>query len=139
VTPAPIYLLDTNICIHIRRERPPGVLKRFEALAPGAAAISVVTYGELTYGVCKSGSPEDAASILEQLVTLIPVLPMDSAAAKAYGAIRHDLSRRGEIIGNNDLWIAAHAISLGLTLVTSNEGEFLRVRDLKVENWASER
>ena len=133
----PEYLLDTNICIYIRRERPQSVLERFQGLAPGSTAISVVTYGELAYGACKSGNAEQATSILQQLVTLVPVLPMDTAVVRAYGAIRHDLARRGETIGNNDLWIAAHAASLGLTLVTNNLREFRRVRDLKVENWVS--
>lgn len=135
--PDPVYLLDTNICIHIRRERPQEVLKRFESLTPGSTAISVVTYGELSYSACKSGNAEQASTILEQLVTLIPVLPLDAATARTYGKIRFDLSRRGEIIGNNDLWIAAHALSLGITLVTNNEREFQRIPNLKIENWVS--
>jgi tRNA(fMet)-specific endonuclease VapC len=131
------YLLDTNICIYIRRERPREVLQRFETLAPGSTAISVVTYGELFYGACRSPNPEQAVSVLGQLVSLIPVLRMDAAVAEAYGEIRNDLAQRGEIIGNNDLWIAAHALSRGIVLVTNNEREFQRVRGLKVENWVS--
>jgi len=131
----PRYLLDTNICIYIRRERPQAVLERFKTLAPGATAISVVTYGELIFGVHRSSNPDKAMVVLEELAALIPVLPMAVDVAKAYGVIRSDLAVRGELIGNNDLWIAAHARSLGLTLVTNNEREFQRVADLKLENW----
>jgi tRNA(fMet)-specific endonuclease VapC len=136
--PQPTYLLDTNICIYIRRERPADVLAKFQLLAPGSTAISVITYGELAYGVRKSGNPEQAWRVMEQLMSVIPPLPMTAEAAKIYGDIREDLSRSGEIIGNNDLWIAAHAVSLGLTLVTNNEREFSRVKNLRIENWAKE-
>jgi tRNA(fMet)-specific endonuclease VapC len=131
----PQYLLDTNICIYIRRERPQAVLDRFKVRPAGSTAISVITYGELVYGVQKSPDPRKAMLILEELTALIPVLPMAIDVAKTYGAIRSDLAVRGELIGNNDLWIAAHAKSLDLILVTNNEKEFQRVRSLKVENW----
>jgi len=74
-------------------------------------------------------------SVLQELTALIPVLPMAVEVAKAYGVIRSDLAARGELIGNNDLWIAAHAKSLGLTVVTNNESEFRRVNGLNIENW----
>ncbi|KLK90063.1 plasmid maintenance protein [Microvirga vignae] len=135
--PEPRYLLDTNICIYIRRERPKSVLERFKVLPPGSTAISVVTYGELVYGVRKSPEPHKAMLVLEELTALIPVLPMAIGVAKAYGTIRADLALRGQLIGNNDLWIAAHAKSLGLTVVTNNESEFRRVEGLTVENWTS--
>jgi tRNA(fMet)-specific endonuclease VapC len=108
----PQYLLDTNICIYIRRERPQTVLERFKVLPPGSTAISVITYGELVYGVQKSPDPHKAMMILEELTALIPVVPMAIDVAKTYGVIRSDLAARGELIGNNDLWIAAHAKSL---------------------------
>jgi tRNA(fMet)-specific endonuclease VapC len=98
-------------------------------------AISVVTYGELVYGVRKSLDPGKAMLILEELTALIPVVPMAVEVAKAYGAIRSDLAAQGELIGNNDLWIAAHAKSLGLTLVTNNESEFQRDDGLNIQNW----
>jgi tRNA(fMet)-specific endonuclease VapC len=132
----PRYLLDTNICIYIRRERPQTVLDRFKVLPPGSAVISVITYGELAYGVDKSSDRHNAILILEELTALIPVIPMAIEVARSYGAIRSDLAARGELIGNNDLWIAAHAKSLGLTLVTNNEREFQRVDGLTIENWA---
>ena len=132
----PRYLLDTNICIYIRRERPQAVLKRFKVLPPGATAISVITYGELVYGVRKSPDPHRAMMILEELIALIPVIPLAVDVAETYGAIRSDLAARGELIGNNDLWIAAHARSLKMILVTNNEKEFQRVSGLTIENWA---
>jgi tRNA(fMet)-specific endonuclease VapC len=133
----PRYMLDTNICIYIRQRRPPEVLKRFQSLHHGESVISVVTYGELRAGVEKSGAREQAIQILDELMTLIPVQALPAAAGIAYGAIRTALERRGDLIGNNDLWIAAHARVSDLTLVTNNEREFKRVPGLKIENWAS--
>jgi tRNA(fMet)-specific endonuclease VapC len=130
------YLLDTNICIYIRRERPQAVMERFKVLPPGSTAISVMTYGELAYGVRRSPDPHKAMMILEELTALIPVLPMAADAGETYGTIRSDLAARGELIGNNDLWIAAHAKSLEVILVTNNEREFQRVSGLTIENWA---
>jgi tRNA(fMet)-specific endonuclease VapC len=131
------YLLDTNICIYIRRKQPPKILARFERLEPGEVAISVVTYGELSYGTAKSAEPGRAMSGLERLVGLIPVLRLPEEAGKAYGALRAALARKGGLIGPNDLWIGAQAIDSGLILVTNNEREFRRVKDLKIENWAN--
>jgi tRNA(fMet)-specific endonuclease VapC len=129
------FLLDTNICIHIRRRRPPGVLARFEKLKPGQAVISAITYGELSYGVERSQFRQQATKQLIELTGLIPVMDIPLQAGQHYGAIRAALEAGGEMIGNNDLWIAAHAIAAGLTLVTSNEGEFRRVPGLKIQNW----
>jgi tRNA(fMet)-specific endonuclease VapC len=132
---APRYLLDTNTCIYIRRRRPPAVLARFDLLQPGDAALSVITFGELLYGAAKSQDHAGANKSLEELATLTPVLPLPLDAAYVYGEIRADLETKGEVIGNNDLWIAAHARVAGLTLVTNNEKEFRRVAGLKIENW----
>jgi tRNA(fMet)-specific endonuclease VapC len=130
------FMLDTNICIYIRRMRPAPVLERFRSLARGEAVISVVTYGELRYGAEKSVSRERALKMLDELVALVPVQPLSPAAGVAYGAIRLALERQGGIIGGNDLWIAAQAHAADLTLVTNNEGEFRRVPGLRIENWA---
>jgi tRNA(fMet)-specific endonuclease VapC len=130
------YLLDTNICIYIRRHRPPEVLTRFKRLKPGEAMLSVITYGELLYGAEKSQHRGQALQQLEELASLMPVMPLPLEAGHAYGAIRAALEARGEVIGNNDLWIAAHAKAAGLTLVTNNEREFRRVAGLKIQNWA---
>jgi tRNA(fMet)-specific endonuclease VapC len=132
----PRYLLDTNICIYIRQKRPEEVLRRFEKLRPGEAALSVITYGELLYGAAKSRQRLAALERLRELIHFLPALPLPETAADAYGRIRAELESKGEMIGNNDLWIAAHAVAAGLILVTNNEREFRRVRRLKVRNWA---
>ena len=132
----PRFLLDTNICIYIRRKKPEGVLRRFRGLKQGEAALSVITFGELMYGAEKSAQRAAALELLRGLAQVLPVLDLPDTAAEAYGRIRAELERAGQMIGNNDLWIAAHARAAGLTLVTNNEREFRRVRGLKVENWA---
>ena len=132
----PRYLLDTNICIYIRQKRPDEVLRRFRQLRPGEAVLSVITYGELRYGAAKSHRPVAALERLRELINLLPALSMPETAAEAYGTIRAKLEAKGEMIRNNDLWIAAHALASKLTLVTNNEREFQRVRGLKVQNWA---
>ena len=129
------YLLDTNICIYIQRHRPLEVLTRFEKLKPGDAAISVITWGELLYGADKSQQHKRALQLLEEFKTFVPVLPMPENAGKTYGAIRALLESKGTLIGNNDLWIAAHAKATALTIVTNNEREFQRIPGLKVKNW----
>ncbi len=130
------YLLDTNICIYIRWRRPPEVLVRFQRLTHGDAAISIITYGELAYGVEKSRLREQAVSQLAELAALLPVLDLPSSAAQHYGVMRARLEARGEMIGNNDLWIAAHAMAGDLTLVTNDEREFGRIEGLRIQNWA---
>jgi tRNA(fMet)-specific endonuclease VapC len=133
----PRFLLDTNICIYIRRKKPPEVLARFQRLKPGEAVLSVITYGELVYGVEKSESRKRAIAQLAELTNLMPVMELPLEAGQFYGAIRAVLEAKGQVIGNNDLWIAAHAKAAGLTLVTNNEQEFRRVEGLKTQNWVS--
>jgi tRNA(fMet)-specific endonuclease VapC len=132
----PRYLLDTNTIIYIRRNRPEIVRRAFRDLRAGEAVLSVITMGELVYGVTKSSRRAEAISQLRQITALLPVLPLHEETAQVYGAIRAELESRGQMIGNNDLWIAAHSIAAGLTVVTNNEKEFRRVPGLKIENWA---
>ena len=129
------YLLDTKICIYIHRQKPGEVFARFQKLKPGDAAISVITWGELLYGAGKSRQRNKALQLLEEFKSFAPVLPMPENAGKTYGAIRASLESKGTAIGNNDLWIAAHAKAAALTIVTNNEREFQRVPGLKVQNW----
>ena len=130
------YLLDTNICIYIQRQKPGEVLARFQKLKPGDAAISVITWGELLYSAEKSQQRKKALQLLEEFKTLVPVLPMPENAGKTYNIIRASLEAQGGIpIGKNDLWIAAHAKAAALTIVTNNEREFQRIPGLKVQNW----
>lgn len=131
------YLLDTNICIYVRRRRPELVFRHFSRMTPGEAAISVVTYGELLYGANRSAQREQSLETLSEFFRLIPALPLPEKAGEFYGFIRADLEVRGEVISADDLWIAAHALASGLTLVTNNEREFRRVRGLKVQNWGA--
>jgi tRNA(fMet)-specific endonuclease VapC len=135
VRPVARYVLDTNIFIYIRQARPPEVLRRFRGLEPGEAAISVVTYGEVLFGLESLPRPAAARQTLDELISLIPVLELPRAAGDAYGRIRKRVSSRGELIVGNDLWIASHAIAAGLTLVTNNAREFRRVPGLRIENW----
>jgi tRNA(fMet)-specific endonuclease VapC len=129
------YLLDTDTCIYLRQRRPESVIRRFAKLGIGEAAISVVTFGELSYGVEKNAQSGVSFERLAELTTLLLVLPLTVEAAKAYGVIRAELERSGRMIGSNDLWIAAHAKAEGLTLVTNNQNEFRRVSGLKLQNW----
>ena len=131
------YLLDTNICIYIAKHNPPAVRERFEQLTADALAMSVITLGELRHGAEKSKARDKALAVLEQLQSMIQVEPLTDAAAVHYGQIRSTLERAGKPIGNNDLWIAAHARAEGWVLVTNNESEFRRFKGLAVENWVS--
>jgi len=133
----PRFLLDTNICIYIRQQRSPELLRHFEKLRPGEAALSVITFGELWYGAEKSAQRAAALERLRELAQLLPVLPLPEATADAYGKTRAELESKGLMIGNNDLWIASHAVAAGMVLVTNSEREFRRVRGLKIENWAA--
>ena len=130
------FLLDTNICIYIRRRRPLAVLERFRQLTPGDAVLSVITYGELVYGAEKSQFREQALRQLAELAGLLPVMELPIRAGEFYGSIRAGLAAEGGMIGNNDLWIAAHAKAAGLILVTNNEREFRRIQGLEIQNWA---
>lgn len=129
------FLLDTNICIYIRRKKPEPVLRRFKTLRHGEAVLSVITFGELLYGAEKSLQRSVALQQLRELAEILPVMPLPQSAAETYGRIRAELERKGQMIGNNDLWISAHAKAAGLTLVTNNEREFRRVSGLKIHNW----
>ncbi|MBC7215721.1 type II toxin-antitoxin system tRNA(fMet)-specific endonuclease VapC [Extensimonas perlucida] len=131
------YLLDTNICIYIAKHHPPAVRARFEQLSADALAMSVITLGELQHGAEKSQSRPKALLALQQLQSAIQVMPLTPAAGEHYGQIRSSLERAGQPIGNNDLWIAAHARAEGWVLVTNNEREFRRVEGLAVENWVA--
>jgi tRNA(fMet)-specific endonuclease VapC len=129
------YMLDTNICIYIAKHQPPEVKARFERLKPGQLVMSAITYGELYYGANKSNQRTRALAQLDELIQDIPVENPTSTAAEAYGEIRATLEKQGRLIGNNDLWIGAHAKALEVTLATNNERDFKRIAGLSVENW----
>jgi tRNA(fMet)-specific endonuclease VapC len=131
------YMLDTSMCIYLRSNRPPAVTARFRQMRQGDAVLSVITYGELLYRAQRSRHRARALESIAQLVSLLPVVPLPGEAASTYGEIRAVLEKRGEMIGGNDLWIAAHAKAAGLTLVTNKEREFKRVPGLRLQNWAT--
>ncbi len=129
------YLLDINAYIHLRQGRPT-IAARMREMDPATIAISVITYGELAYGAHRSLQRERALRQLEETTSLFTILPLPAVAAEFYGRIRAQLANQGLMIGNNDLWIAAHAISEGYILVTDNLREFQRIDGLSLENWA---
>lgn len=129
------YLLDTNICVYIIKERPRQVLDRFQIQNVGEIAISTITIAELEYGASKSQMPSKNREGLTKFLMPLEVVDFDVADALEYGIIRSDLEQKGQIIGSMDMLIAAHAIAKGLTLVTNNLREFQRVRGLVLENW----
>ena len=130
-----IFMLDTNIIVYAKNKRPESVLKKLMEYRPEDMCVSAVTLAELEFGACKSSRPEQNRLALLTFLSRIPVVPFDADAAREYGDIRAGLTKKGTVIGANDLLIAAHARSLNLTLVTNNTREFERVEGLRVENW----
>lgn len=130
------YLLDTNICIYIAKHNPPVVRERFARHSATELAMSVITLGELRFGAEKSQSRERALAVINQLETMMQIAALTETVGEHYGQIRAVLQRAGQTIGNNDLWLAAHARAEGWILVTNNEREFLRVDGLQIENWS---
>lgn len=128
------YLLDTNIVIYVIKRRPIEVMGVFNDNA-GRMAISAITLSELFHGAEKSAKVEQNLAVVEEFASLLEVLPYAAKASQHYGAIRSALEKAGRPIGVNDLHIAAHARSEGLTLVTNNLEEFDRVPGLLTENW----
>lgn len=129
------YLLDTNICIYIMRRHPRQVFERFRKEGVGRVGISSISVAELSYGAAKSQRAAPNASALEEFLYPLIVHAFDKPAAHAYGRLRTFLERQGTPIGPLDTLIAAHALSLGATLVTNNVSEFGRIADLKLETW----
>lgn len=131
------YVLDTSICIKIIRDRPLVSRPRIDGLTMGTVAMSVITLGELRVGAARSARTSEGHALVDALLVAIPALDLTEQVAAHYGEIRAHLARTGQIIGSNDLWIGAHARSVGATLVTSNVREFMRIPDLRVEDWAA--
>ncbi|MQC17877.1 MAG: type II toxin-antitoxin system VapC family toxin [Chloroflexi bacterium] len=131
------YLLDTNVLSEVAR-RPGGTASaHIRRVGEAAICTSIIVAGELRYGAAKSASPRIIERV-EAILDLIEVLPLEPAVDAAYGTLRADLERAGNVIGANDLWIAAHALALNCTIVTGNEREFRRVEGLPLENWLLE-
>lgn len=131
-----MYLLDTNICVYAIRKRPEPVFRRLSAVGEQDVAISVVTAFELEVGALRAHGTHYSEAV-RLFIAELSVLSLDDSARTAYGQLRTDLERHGAVIGAYDMLIAAHALTLNATLVTNNEGEFKRVKGLKIENWVS--
>lgn len=131
-----MHLLDTDICIYLIKKQPRKVLDRLMDCSPDDVALSVVTLSELAFGVAKSRDKSKNGKALELFMAPFQVLPFPVEAAFAYAEIRAHLEKKGRPIGPMDLMIAAHAVSLGATLVSNNLREYRRVPRLEAENWA---
>lgn len=132
------YLLDTDICIYIIKNKPKHIVDRFLTHSPGEIGISTISLAELRLGVAKSQFPEKNHLALENMLRPIEILPFNESAAMTYGEIRKILEKAGTPIGAMDYLIAAHSVSIEATLVTNNEREFKRVKKLKMENWVKQ-
>jgi tRNA(fMet)-specific endonuclease VapC len=128
------FMLDTNLCIRVLRDRPGQVRERFNANADGLC-ISTIVLGELLYGAAKSQRPEHHRQQVEAFAARLEVLPFDARAADHAADVRAALERRGTPIGGYDVLIAGHARSLGLVLITGDLDEFRRVDGLRCEDW----
>ncbi|WP_038318439.1 type II toxin-antitoxin system VapC family toxin [Kingella kingae] len=134
-----MYLLDTNILIYIQKNNPPTVREKINNLPNNAQLVmSFVTYAELLKGAYGSQNPEKARANLNALTRIISVLPSHEAMPEHYANWANQLKKQGRLIGNNDLWIAAHALAVGAVLVTHNTKEFSRINNLQLEDWAGE-
>ncbi len=129
-------MLDTNICIHLIQNQPPEVLARFKAIKMGEVVMSAITFAELRHGVELDPQRKSAAErALLKVQRFIPVIPLDEGAAVRYGELTAaSKTRRRDVL---DRLIAAHALSLGVTLVTNNLADFKGFAGLKLENWVA--
>ena len=130
------YMLDTNMIVYAKNRRPIQVLSRLLQHDPSEISISSITMAELEYGIFHSSDPDRNRIALPLFLSGIKILPFETKAAYEYGEIRHALTSRGLLTDANDLLIAAHARSLGLTLVTHNTKEFSRIDHLNLDDWA---
>ncbi len=129
------YMLDTNICIYVIKHKPESFFRKLNSIDPRDVCISSITYAELVHGVEKSSETERNRVALSLMLSNIEIVSFDAEAANCYGRIRAELESKGTPIGPLDTMIAAHAQSLGCTIVTNNVREFKLVKDLKIENW----
>ncbi|MBI4826629.1 MAG: type II toxin-antitoxin system VapC family toxin [Nitrospirae bacterium] len=129
------FMLDTNTCIYIIKQKPPSVLKRFKAYSVGEIGISSIGLAELRFGVAKSQHVRKNGEALDAFILPLEIADFDEKVARSYGDLRAALEKRGNPIGSMDMLIGAHALSLGITLVTNNVREFRKIKHLKVVDW----
>jgi len=130
------YMLDTNICIYLIKQKFRNVLKHFESHGVGDIGLSSITLAELRYGVAKSRHSEKNRQALDEFILPLKIADFDEKAAEKYGTIRTLLEKDGRIVGPMDMLIGAHAMSLRATLVTNNTREFKQIKNLKVVDWS---
>jgi tRNA(fMet)-specific endonuclease VapC len=130
------YMLDTNICIYLIRQKPEKVLRRFKDHSIGDIGISSITFAELRFGVEKSQQIQNNRQALEEFILPLEIADFDEKAAVIYGTVRAALEKAGTPVGSMDMLIGAHALSLDLTLVTNNVREFKQIKNLNVVNWS---
>jgi tRNA(fMet)-specific endonuclease VapC len=131
------YMLDTDICVSIMLGPTETLHEKLLRTPTQEQVISVITLAELVFGVRISSKPKHNQNVLDAFLQQLTVVEWPEAAASHYADIRASLHRQGKMIGANDLFIAAHARSMGAVLITNNEHEFRRVRGLKIENWST--
>lgn len=131
------YMLDTNICIYLIKHDPARVLKHFKSHSIGDIGISSITLAELRYGVSKSLHVERNRQALDEFILPLEVADFGEPAANSYGLIRAELEKIGKPVGAMDMLIGAHAIALGVILVTNNTKEFKQIKNLKIADWTA--
>jgi tRNA(fMet)-specific endonuclease VapC len=131
------YMLDTNICIDMIRQKSQALIKRLVACIPGEVVVSTITIAELAHAVQNSNRVKQNMAALEQFLLPLEIVNFDQHASVAYGNIRAALERTGNIIGAMDMLIGAHALSLKVTLVTNNINEFQHIPNLQLEDWTA--
>jgi len=131
------YMLDTNTCIYLIKQKPEKVLRHFKAHSVGDIGISSITLAELRYGVERSQQVQKNRQALEEFTLPLEIAYFDEAAAEVYGSVRAGLEKAGTPVGSMDMLIGAHALSLGITLVTNNLREFKKIKNLKVVDWSA--
>jgi tRNA(fMet)-specific endonuclease VapC len=130
-----MYLLDSNICIYIINQQPKQVVAFIKTLSPHQIKLSAISMAELEYGVSKSSNREKNRTALVRFASAFDIIEFNDKDAEVFGLIRAYLEKNGQVIGPYDMQIAAQAISRDLVLVTNNTKEFIRIKELKIENW----
>ncbi len=128
------WLLDTDTVIYCMKEMPT-VVRRLEATRPADRYLSLITVGELFFGIFRSAQVERNLRRYRRFFARVKLLPFTPAVAERFGTIKAELARRGEMVADHDLWIAAHALVHGATLVTNNDRDFGRIAGLRIDNW----
>ena len=129
------FMLDTNTCIYLIKQKPPSVLKNLKEHSAGDIGISSITLAELHYGAEKSQHVQKNREALSEFILPLEIADFDEKTSQTYGAVRSALEKTGKPIGSMDMLIGSHALSLNVTLVTNNTKEFKRIKNLKVVDW----